>query len=209
MDTWEPVLHNPGSWLWQGSRKVPPVSQSKLWWLLSSVRDSQGGRLDDGHPPKAGQPQTVPGLESQKLLVSGTQSSNREPGCLTTLLQQTACGFSSSQGLLVREAGGGGLAVSVTPRLPGWAMSYVQFTTEKDSGWARVSTRSRASDARQGQSTSMKEWPYKGPLNWLPDRCCRMEGLVLAASPSFLQTTLHISRTMAFSFSLRSSSQLS
>lgn len=68
-------------------------------------------------------------------------------------------------------------------------MSYVQFTTEKDSGWARVSTRSRASDSRQGQSTSMEEWPYKGPLNWLPDRCCRMEGLVLAASPSFLQTT--------------------
>lgn len=30
---------------------------------------------------------------------------------------------------------------------------------------------------------------YKGPLNWFPDRCCRMEGLVLAASPSFLQTT--------------------
>lgn len=30
---------------------------------------------------------------------------------------------------------------------------------------------------------------YKGPLNWFPDRCCRMEGLELAASPSFLQTT--------------------
>lgn len=94
---------------------MPPLSQSKLWWLLSSVRDSQGGRLAEGHPPRAGQPQTVPGLESQKLLASGTQSLNREPGCLTTLLQQTACGFSSSQGLLVREAGGGGLAVSVTP----------------------------------------------------------------------------------------------
>ena len=68
-------------------------------------------------------------------------------------------------------------------------MSYVQFTTEKDSGWARVSTRSRASASRQGQSTSMEKRSYKGPLNWLPDRCCRMEGLVLAASPSFLQTT--------------------
>lgn len=64
-------------------------------------------------------------------------------------------------------------------------------------------------DSQQGQSTSTEEWPYKGPLNWFPDRCCRMEGLELAASPSFLQTTLHISRTMAFSFSLRSSSQLS
>lgn len=30
---------------------------------------------------------------------------------------------------------------------------------------------------------------YRGPLNWFPDRCCRMEGLELAASPSFLQTT--------------------
>ena len=105
-DTWEPVLHNPGSWLWQGSRQVLPVSQFKLWWLLSSVRDSQGRRLDEGHPPRAGQPQTVPGLESQKLLASGIRSSNREPGCLTTLLKQTACGFLSSQGLLVREAGG-------------------------------------------------------------------------------------------------------
>lgn len=35
----------------------------------------------------------------------------------------------------------------------------------------------------------MEERPYKGPLNWFPDRCCRMEGLELAASPSFLQTT--------------------
>lgn len=93
MDTWEPVLHNPGSWLWQSSRKVSPVSQFKLWWLLSCVRDSQGRRLDEGHPPRAGWPQTVPGLESQKLLAGGTRRSNREPGCLTTLLQQTACGF--------------------------------------------------------------------------------------------------------------------
>ena len=99
--------------------------------------------------------------------------------------------------------------LSVSHQAARWAMSYVQFTTEKDSGWARVSTRSRASDSRQGQSTSMEEWPYKGPLNWLPDRCYLMEGLVLAASPSFLQTTLHISGMMAFSFSLRSSSQLS
>lgn len=30
---------------------------------------------------------------------------------------------------------------------------------------------------------------YKGPLNWFPDRCCLMEGLELAASPSFRQTT--------------------
>ena len=44
-------------------------------------------------------------------------------------------------------------------------------------------------DPRQGQSTSTEERPYKGPLNWFPDRCCRMEGLELAASPSFLQTT--------------------
>ena len=44
-------------------------------------------------------------------------------------------------------------------------------------------------DAPQGQSTSTEEQPYKGPLNWFPDRCCRMEGLELAASPSFLQTT--------------------
>lgn len=36
---------------------------------------------------------------------------------------------------------------------------------------------------------STEERPYKGPLNWFPDRCCRMEGLELAASPSFLQTT--------------------
>lgn len=41
MDTWEPVLRDPGSWLWPGSRKAPPVSQLRLWWLLSSVRDSE------------------------------------------------------------------------------------------------------------------------------------------------------------------------
>lgn len=132
MDTREPVLHNPGSWLWQGSRKVPPVSQFRLWWLLSSVRDSWGGRLDEGLPPRAGWPQTVSGVS--KLVASGTWSSNRESGCLATLLRQTARGFSSSQGLLVREAGGGVLAVNVTPGQPGWAVSYVQFTKEKDGG---------------------------------------------------------------------------
>lgn len=45
MDTWDPVLHDPGSWLWQSSRKAPPVSQFGLWWLLSSVRDSELGYL--------------------------------------------------------------------------------------------------------------------------------------------------------------------
>lgn len=87
----------------------------------------------------------------------------------------------------MREAGGGGgLAVSVTP---GQAMSYVQFTTEKDGAGPEFLPRLGPQDSKQGQSTSMEERPYKGPLNWLPDRCCRMEGLVLAASPSFLQTT--------------------
>ena len=41
----------------------------------------------------------------------------------------------------------------------------------------------------RAKSTSTGERPYKGPLNWFPERCCRMEGLELAASPSFLQTT--------------------
>lgn len=121
----------------------------------------------------------------------------------------TGSSSSFSQDLLVREAGGGGLAVSVSPGKPGGPCPMYNSPQRKDSGWARVSAKSRASDSRQGQSTSMEKWFYKGPLNWLPDRCCLMEGLVLAASPSFLQTTLHISRTMAFSFSLMSSSQLS
>lgn len=47
---------------------------------------------------------------------------------------------------------------------------------------------------------------YSGPLNWFPERCCLMDIFDPAASPSFLHTTLHISLTMAFSFSLRSSS---
>lgn len=50
-------------------------------------------------------------------------------------------------------------------RAAGWAVSYVQFTTEKDGGWAGVSARSKASDSRQGQSTSPKKRPYNGPLN--------------------------------------------
>lgn len=45
------------------------------------------------------------------------------------------------------------------------AVSYVQFTTEKDGGWAGVSARSKASDSRQGQSTSTEKQPYNGPLN--------------------------------------------
>lgn len=30
---------------------------------------------------------------------------------------------------------------------------------------------------------------YKGPLNWFPERCCRMDGLDPAASPSLRHTT--------------------
>lgn len=41
----------------------------------------------------------------------------------------------------------------------------------------------------QGQVHVRRGAAYKGPLNWFPERCCRMEGLELAASPSFLQTT--------------------
>lgn len=89
----------------------------------------------------------------------------RLPGHLAAASEQASSGFSSSQGLLVREAGGGGLAVSITPGQPGWAVSYVQFTTEKDGGWARVSARSKTSDSRQGQSTSTEKRPYNGPLN--------------------------------------------
>lgn len=79
--------------------------------------------------------------------------------------------------------------LSVSPGKPGGPCPMYNSPQRKDSGWARVSAKSRASDSRQGQSTSMEKWFYKGPLNWLPDRCCLMEGLVLAASPSFLQTT--------------------
>lgn len=58
-------------------------------------------------------------------------------------------------------------------------MSYVQAAPKKeDSAGPRVC-----------QSAAVEGRPYKGPLNWLPDRCCRIEGLELAASPSFLQTT--------------------
>lgn len=93
---------------------------SELGYLLKDFYQA-------GHLPR--QPL---GLESQKLLANGTWCSVGEPGRLATLLQRAGSGFSSSQGLLVREAGGGGLAVSVTPRQPGWAVSYVQFTMEKD-----------------------------------------------------------------------------
>lgn len=63
-------------------------------------------------------------------------------------------------------------------------MSYVQFTTGNKHGGLQLIL-----GALQGQSTSTEKQPYKGPLNWFPDRCCRMEGLELAASPSFRQTT--------------------
>lgn len=77
--------------------------------------------------------------------------------------------------------------------------------------WARVCPMYKSQ--KKGCSWSppglhVRPQDYRGPLNWFPDRCCRMDGLELAASPSFRQTTLHISRTMAFSFSLKSSSQL-
>lgn len=91
--------------------------------------------LVEGLLPRAGYlPGQSLGLESRKLLANGAWSSNGEPGCLATLLQRAGHGFSSCQGLLVREAGGGGLAVSITPGQPGWAVSYVQFTMEKDGG---------------------------------------------------------------------------
>lgn len=68
---------------------------------------------------------------------------------------------------------------------PAQAASCVPFITENDSQKARHSPE----DPAQEQSASTEGRPYKGPLNWFPDRCCRMEGLELAASPSFLQTT--------------------
>lgn len=105
--------------------------------LVASVQ-CKGQRVRifvEGLLPRAGHlPRQSLGLESQKLLANGTWSSNGEPGCLATLLQRAGRGFLSCQGLLVKEAGGGSLAVSVTPGQPGWAVSYVQFTTEKDGG---------------------------------------------------------------------------
>lgn len=126
------------------------------------VRILVEGPSTKSRPP----PRQSLGLESQRLLADGTWSSNREPGCLATRLQRVSKRWLlASQGLLVREAGGGGLAVSITPGQPGWAVSYVQLTTEKDGGWAGVSARSKASDSRQGQSTSMEKRPYNGSLN--------------------------------------------
>lgn len=106
-------------------------------------------------------------------------------------LQETAGSFSSPVCWCVR--GGrwrpGQQRVGPTAAGPRWAASYVQFITEKDSGSA-TGPAAASGDPGQGQSMSTEERPsYKGPLNWFPDRCCRMEGLELAASPSFLQTT--------------------
>lgn len=198
MDTRELVLHNPGSWPWQKSATCVTIQA-----LVASVQCE--GLTRGFHQEQDGPRQS---LESQKLVARGTWNSNREPGCLAILGQQTSCGFLSSQGLLVREQ-----EVASWPSVSHQGSQggpCPMYNSPKRKIVARPEfLPGPRSDSRQGQFTSVEEWPYKGPLNWLPDRCCRMEGLVLAASPSFLQTTLHISRTMAFSFSLRSSSQLS
>lgn len=71
---------------------------------------------------------------------------------------------------------------------PQQAASYVQFVTEEEFRGSAEGlplpwgSRAGTVHVRGGEA-------YKGPLNWFPDRCCRMEGLELAASPSFLQTT--------------------
>jgi hypothetical protein len=54
MDTRDPVLCDPGSWLWQGSRKVPPASRFRLRWHLSSVRDRELEYLLRDLLPRAG-----------------------------------------------------------------------------------------------------------------------------------------------------------
>lgn len=45
------------------------------------------------------------------------------------------------------------------------------------------------SESSQNHLQPTGQHSYNGPLNWFPDRCCLMEGLELAASPSFRQTT--------------------
>lgn len=76
------------------------------------------------------------------------------------------------------------------PRQPGHSRQRPMYNSpRKKKTVARRESLPTSGDRRQGQSTSTGERPYKGPLNWFPDRCCRMEGLELAASPSFLQTT--------------------
>ncbi|EPY81579.1 hypothetical protein CB1_000726025 [Camelus ferus] len=76
------------------------------------------------------------------------------------------------------------------PWQPGCGRQRTMYNSaQKKKTVARCEGLPVSADPRQGQSTSTEERPYKGPLNWFPDRCCRIEGLELAASPSFLQTT--------------------
>lgn len=101
------MTQGPGS-----GRVAESATRVTIEALVASVQ-CKGQRvriLVEGRLPRAGDlPRQSLGLESRKLLANGTWSSNGEPGCLATLLQRAGRGFLSCQGLLVREAGGGGL----------------------------------------------------------------------------------------------------
>jgi hypothetical protein len=70
------------------------------------------------------------------------------------LCQRNQVVASRLHGLLVWGAEDGGLAINVTPQQPGQAMSYVQFTTEKD----RLDL-----GPQGGQSHPQKNGPTKAP----------------------------------------------
>lgn len=72
---------------------------------------------------------------------------------------------------------------------PQQAASYVQFITEEEDSGSAGRPATPLGGSQAGTVHVHGGEAYKGPLNWFPDRCCRMEGLELAASPSFLQTT--------------------
>lgn len=147
---------------------APPVSQFRLWWLLSSVRDSKLQYLLRDFYQEQGISPDSPlawSLESFLLIEQhGAQTGSQAawPLCCS----EPASGFSSSQGLLVREAGGGGLAVSVTP---GQArVGRVLCTIHRKKTVARpefLPGLGPQTPGREGQSTSMEKWPYNGPLN--------------------------------------------
>lgn len=111
------------------------MSQFWLWWLLSSVRDSElQYLLRDFYQEQGTSPDSPSAwsLRSFLLMEHGAQTGSQAawPLCCS----ERAVASRLPKVLLVREAGGGGLANSVTPGQPGWAVSYVQFTTEKDGG---------------------------------------------------------------------------
>lgn len=159
-----------------GVRSGAPCVGSSCQWPLPSAGGSQG--VEGSPPPRPGPAWGDPGTRRPRaafgLSAVGPQSRNEAVGAAPP--RGPAGSLSSSVCWCVRRETEGARATA------GGGLCTIHH--RKRTRWLRL-----VLGAPRGQSTSTEARPYKGPLNWFPDRCCRMEGLELAASPSFRQTT--------------------